>query len=84
MVDFSKFFGGGFPGGHGMDDDDDHMSHEQGNVDNEEYYKILNIDKNATEAEIKKAYKVGCVKGEYKHPDKGGDPEKFKLLNEAF
>jgi len=32
---------------------------------------------------ISKAYKKACVKGEYKHPDKGGDPEKFKKLNEA-
>lgn len=23
------------------------------------------------------------MKGEYRHPDRGGDPEKFKLLNEA-
>ena len=24
-----------------------------------------------------------CLNGEYRHPDKGGDPEKFKRLNEA-
>jgi len=23
------------------------------------------------------------MKGDYRHPDRGGDPEKFKLLNEA-
>lgn len=24
------------------------------------------------------------MKGDYRHPDKGGDPEKFKKLNEAY
>jgi len=23
------------------------------------------------------------MKGDYRHPDRGGDPDKFKLLNEA-
>jgi len=27
---------------------------------------------------------MACIKGEYKHPDKGGDPAKFKLLSEAY
>lgn len=81
---FPGFFGGGgFPG---HDDDDDHMSGETGgkNVDNETFYKILGVDKKASEAEIKSAYRKACVKGDYKHPDRGGDAEKFKLLNEAY
>lgn len=42
------------------------------------------MDKKATDAEIKSAYRKGCVKGDYKHPDRGGDAEKFKMLNEAY
>ena len=79
-------FGGGFPGFFGgMGDDDDESSQQvDEEVDNETFYKILGVDKKADINAIKKAYKVGCVKGEYRHPDKGGDPEKFKLLNEAY
>jgi len=49
-----------------------------------DYYKILGIDKKATESEIKKAYRKLAV--QY-HPDKNqGNKEaedKFKLINEA-
>ena len=58
------------------------MSNGQ-DVDNTEYYTILGLDKNASVDDVKRAYKKGCVKGEYRHPDKGGDPEKFKILSEA-
>lgn len=43
----------------------------------------MGITKAATDKEIKKAYLKRCIAGEFKHPDKGGDPEKFKRLNEA-
>jgi DnaJ-class molecular chaperone len=39
-------------------------------------YEILGVDKKADINEIKKAYKKQCIKGDYKHPDKGGYPEK--------
>ena len=49
-----------------------------------DYYKILGIDKKASQDEIKKAYRSLAVKH---HPDKNpGDKaseEKFKLINEA-
>lgn len=45
------------------------------------YYKILGIPKDASSAEIKKAFRSQSL---IHHPDKGGDEEKFKLVNEAF
>ncbi|XP_059314957.1 dnaJ protein homolog [Lycium ferocissimum] len=49
--------------------------------DNTRYYEILGVNKNATEDEIKKAYRKAAMKN---HPDKGGDPEKFKELAQAY
>ncbi len=46
-----------------------------------DYYEILGISRDANDAEIKKAYHRGSLKH---HPDKGGDAERFKRINEAF
>lgn len=46
-----------------------------------DYYKILGVEKNASEAEIKNAFRK---KAHEHHPDKGGDEEKFKEVNEAY
>ena len=56
------------------------------NNDSEDYYKILGITKNATESEIKKAYRKLALKW---HPDKNPNnrkesEEKFKKINEAY
>lgn len=47
----------------------------------EDYYEILGVSKEASPDEIKRAYRKLAL--QY-HPDKGGDQEKFKKLNEAY
>ena len=46
-----------------------------------DYYQILGVTKNATQEDIKKAYRK--LAHQY-HPDKGGDEQKFKEINEAY
>jgi len=45
------------------------------------YYDILNIGKDASSNDIKKAYRKLAIQH---HPDKGGDPEEFKKIAEAY
>ncbi|KAJ3669954.1 hypothetical protein LUZ60_010278 [Juncus effusus] len=49
--------------------------------DNTRYYEILGVPKTATIDDLKKAYRKAAMKN---HPDKGGDPEKFKELAQAY
>lgn len=46
-----------------------------------EYYKILGINQNASEEEIKQAYRKLA---RTHHPDKGGDKDKFQKIQEAY
>ncbi|RLC35007.1 MAG: molecular chaperone DnaJ [Candidatus Nealsonbacteria bacterium] len=46
-----------------------------------DYYQILGVAKEASQDEIKKAYRK--LAHQY-HPDKGGDEKKFKEINEAY
>lgn len=44
-------------------------------------YSTLGLKPNATDAQVKRAYKKLSMKH---HPDRGGDAEKFKDINEAY
>ncbi len=48
---------------------------------NKNYYEILGVSEDASEDEIKKAFRKLAVKH---HPDKWWDQEKFKEINEAY
>eukprot|EP00210_Caulerpa_lentillifera_P008862 g8455.t1 len=66
---------GGFPGGMPG------MGHRSRPVDNSRYYELLGVSKTAPDNEIKKAHRKLALRH---HPDKGGDSEKFKEINEAY
>jgi DnaJ-class molecular chaperone len=62
-----------------------HMREEQQASEDEDYYKILEVNRDASSEEIKKAYrKLSMIH----HPDKNGNSEestiKFKLLASAY
>lgn len=44
-------------------------------------YEILGLKRGASEEEIKKAYRRAAM---HNHPDKGGKPEQFKKINDAY
>ena len=50
-------------------------------VDNKKLYDLLDVPKDATMDQIKKSYRKKALK---EHPDKGGDPEKFKDITYAY
>ena len=70
---FDAFFGSGMRGGP--------QQAGAGGQRDTEYYDALGLSPDASAAEIKKAYRKAALQ---EHPDKGGDPEKFKKINEAY
>ena len=71
-----NFFGDGGFHGHGG-----HGGGSREPADTTKLYTLLGIQKTATSTEVKKAYRKLAVKH---HPDKGGDPEKFKEISKAY
>lgn len=71
------FFSSGFP----FDGMGGHQARRKREVNNSKFYEALNLKKNCTTEEVKKAYKKLAM---VHHPDKGGDPEKFKEISRAY
>lgn len=46
-----------------------------------DYYSILGVNKGSSQEDIKKSYRKLAIQH---HPDKGGDPEVFKEINQAY
>lgn len=57
------------------------ISRDGDKVADMEYYDLLDVSGNATDLELKKAYRKAAIKN---HPDKGGDEERFKMIGEAY
>jgi hypothetical protein len=49
--------------------------------DSKDYYSILGADEEASQSDIERLYKRLAVRH---HPDRGGDEEEMKSLNEAY
>merc|ERR1711998_364026 len=76
----AMFFGGGMGGGFPFDEEQMGGGRGRKPVDTTKYYELLGVEKDASEQEIKKAYRKLAMKH---HPDKGGDPDKFKEMTQA-
>ena len=46
-----------------------------------DYYKVLGVNLNSSQGEIKSTSRILSLKH---HPDRGGDAEEFKKINEAY
>jgi molecular chaperone DnaJ len=46
-----------------------------------DYYKVLGVEKNASAEDVKNAFRRLAMQH---HPDRGGEAEKFKEINEAY
>jgi DnaJ family protein A protein 2 len=80
------FFGGGMPGGGGFPGMPGMPGmggarQQREPADTTALYEVLGVEKTASAAVIKKAYRKKALR---MHPDKGGDVEEFKKLQAAY
>jgi len=50
-------------------------------MDNNDYYKIIGVERNASEEDIRRQYRKKAI---IHHPDKGGSEAEFKMLSTAY
>jgi hypothetical protein len=70
--DDSNFFGNPFQ--------DDFKDHRQ-DLEEDENYSVLGLKRSASDEDIKQAFREKAL---LCHPDKGGDPEDFRKVREAY
>ena len=72
----------GFPPGFPPNFAPEFLPHNSSNcINNTEFYKILHVDKKASQKDIKKAYRKLALKH---HPDKGGKEDQFQKICNAY
>jgi hypothetical protein len=73
FYDDSNFFGNPF--------EDNFKSRREYEEEVDENYSVLGLKKSASDEDIKKAFREKALET---HPDKGGDPEEFRRVREAY
>lgn len=80
-MNFQQFFMGGDMGGQGFSHPGMGRQQKREPVDTESMYKVLGVQKDCPQKDLRKAYLRLAQKN---HPDKGGDAEKFKQMQKAY
>jgi len=73
FFDDSNFFGNPF--------EDDFKSKREYCEEENENYSVLGLKRSASDEDIKQAFREKALRT---HPDKGGDPEEFRKVREAY
>ncbi len=73
FFDDSNFFGNPF--------EDDFKSKREYQEEEDENYSVLGLKRSASDEDIKQAFREKALET---HPDKGGDPNEFRKVREAY
>jgi len=73
FFDDSNFFGNPF--------EDDFKSKREYQEEENENYSVLGLKRSASDEDIKQAFRTKALET---HPDKGGDPNEFRKVREAY
>jgi len=73
FFDDSNFFGNPF--------EDDFKSKREYREEENENYSVLGLKRSASDEDIKQAFRTKALET---HPDKGGDPNEFRKVREAY